>query len=123
MDTTPQTDRRSPAVVAQEFFDAMARRDIEAAMDLVSDDIVEDLAGVGVISGLTEERALLTAFFGSFPDMQTEVIRGTAQGRVVAVEWRRRGTFTGTPWQGLPASGRPFDLRGAAFIEVDDGFI
>jgi steroid delta-isomerase-like uncharacterized protein len=123
MNTIPETDRRAPVVVVAEFFDAMARRDIEAAMDLVSDDIVEDLAGVGVISGLAEERAFLTAFFGSFPDMQTEVVRVTAQGRVVAVEWRRRGTFTGTPWQGLPASGRPFDLRGAAFAEVDDGLI
>jgi steroid delta-isomerase-like uncharacterized protein len=123
MNTTPQTDRRSPAVVVGEFFDAMARRDIDAAMDLVSDDIVEDLAGVGVITGLTEERAFLTAFFGSFPDMKTEVIRVTADGRVVAVEWRRRGTFSGSPWQGLPASGRSFDLRGAAFVEVDDGLI
>jgi steroid delta-isomerase-like uncharacterized protein len=123
MNTTPQTDARTPAIVVAEFFDAMARRDIEAAMDLVSDDIVEDLAGVGVITGLAEERAFLTAFFGSFPDMQTEVVRVTADGRVVAVEWRRRGTFSGSPWQGLPASGRSFDLRGAAFVEVDDGLI
>jgi steroid delta-isomerase-like uncharacterized protein len=123
MNTIPQTDRRTPAVVAGEFFDAHARRDVDAAMDLVSDDIVENLAGVGVITGPAEERAFLTAFFGSFPDMQTEVTRVTVDGRVVAVEWRRRGTFTGSPWQGLPASGRPFDLRGAAFVEVDDGLI
>jgi steroid delta-isomerase-like uncharacterized protein len=84
---------------------------------------VEDLAGVGVITGLTEERAFLTAFFGSFPDMETEVVRVTVDGRVVGVEWRRRGTFTGSPWQGLPASGRSFDLRGAAFVEVDDGLV
>jgi steroid delta-isomerase-like uncharacterized protein len=123
MNTIPETGRRDPAVVVGEFFDAMGRRDIEATMDLVSDDIVEDLAGVGVINGVAEERAFLTAFFGSFPDMQTEVRRVTAQGRVVAVEWRRHGTFTGSPWQGLPASGRPFDLRGAAFMEVDDGLV
>ena len=123
MNTIPETDRRSPAVVVGEFFDAMARRDIEAAMRMVSDDIVEDLAGVGTISGLVEERAFLTAFYGSFPDMQTDVVRVTAQGPVVAVEWRRRGTFTGSPWQGLPASGRRFDLRGAAFLEVDNGLV
>jgi steroid delta-isomerase-like uncharacterized protein len=123
MNTVPETDRHAPAVVVGEFFDAMARRDIDAAMGLVSGDIVEDLAGVGVISGLAQERAFLTAFFGSFPDMQTEVVRVTVDGRVVGVEWRRHGTFTGTPWQGLPASGRRFDLRGAAFIEVDDGLV
>jgi steroid delta-isomerase-like uncharacterized protein len=106
--------------VATEFFDAFGRRDVDALMQIVSDDIVEDLPGVGIVSGLDEERAFLTGLFGSFPDLTTEVTRITIDGRVAAIEWKRRGTFTGAPWQGLPASGRAFESTGAAFVEVVD---
>lgn len=117
------TDNRSPEVVVADFFEAMAHRDVEALMQMVSDDIVEDLPGVGVVTGVVEERAFLTALFASFPDLTTEVTRVTAAGRVVAVEWRRRATFTGRPWQGLPASGKSFESSGAAFVEVDGGLV
>jgi steroid delta-isomerase-like uncharacterized protein len=120
-DTIPNTDDRPAEDVVADFWEAMRRRDVEAVMRLVSDDIVEILPGVGVINGPAEERAFLTAFFASFPDMRSDVTRVTAAGRVVAAEWRRRGTFTGSPWQGLPASGKPFDVLGAAFFEVDNG--
>jgi steroid delta-isomerase-like uncharacterized protein len=107
--------------VATEFFEAFGRRDVDALMQIVSEDIVEDLPGVGIVSGLEEERAFLTGLFGSFPDLTTEVTRITIDGRVAAIEWKRWGTFTGAPWQGLPASGRAFESSGATFVEVDDG--
>jgi steroid delta-isomerase-like uncharacterized protein len=111
----------SPAAesVARDFFDAFDRKDVERVMSLVSDDIVEDVPGVGIIEGAEEERAFLNSLFSSFPDMATEMTRVTAAGNVVAIEWSRRGTFTGAPWQGLPASGRSFSTRGAAFLEVN----
>jgi steroid delta-isomerase-like uncharacterized protein len=113
------TTAAPPAELATRFFDAFARRDVDAMMSMVSEDITEDLAGIGVINGIEEDRAFLTALFESFPDLETEVTRTVAAGNVVAVEWRRRGTFTGRPWQGLPASGRPFAFRGCALVEVD----
>jgi steroid delta-isomerase-like uncharacterized protein len=107
--------------IATEFFDAFGRRDADALMEMVSPDIVEDLPGVGVISGLEQERAFLTGLFASFPDLATEVTRITIDGRVAAIEWRRTGTFSGAPWQGLPATGRAFESVDAAFVEIDDG--
>jgi len=109
----------TPREIAADFFAALERRDLETLTSLVSDDIVEDVAGVGVITGRAAQRALLTAMFDSFPDLATEVTRIVGDGQVVAVEWRRRGTFSGLPWQGLPASGRPFAFRGVAIVEVD----
>ena len=113
------TTAAPPEQLAARFFAAFGRRDVDAMMSLVSDDITEDLAGIAVINGIEEDRAFLTALFESFPDLETQVTRTVAAGNVVAVEWRRRGTFTGRPWQGLPASGRPFDMRGCALVEVD----
>jgi len=111
----------SPAAesVARDFFDAFNRKDVERVMRLVSDDIVEDLPGIGIVEGTEQERAMLNALFSSFPDMATEVTRVTVAGNVVALEWSRRGTFSGAPWQGLPANGRPYNIRGAAFLEVN----
>jgi len=110
---------RPPNDVVARFFEAFARRDVDTMMEVVSDDIVEDLAGVGVVTGADEDRAFLTALFESFPDLASEVTRVVGAGNLVAVEWRRRGTFTGRPWRGLPASDRPFDFRGVALVEVD----
>ena len=119
--TTSSSENRSAEAVVADWFDAFARRDVEALMQLASDDILEELPGVGVINGLVEERAFLSGLFASFPDLETEVKRVTAGGRVVAVEWVRRGAFTGSPWQGLPPTGKSFESTGAAFMEVDAG--
>jgi hypothetical protein len=45
-------------------------------------------------------------------------------GDRACVRWRLRGTFTGEPFQGILATGRPIDIRGAdATIHVKDGLI
>jgi steroid delta-isomerase-like uncharacterized protein len=116
-------DGRSPEAVVTAFFDAFGRHDVEAIIALLSDDIVEDLPGVGPLEGIESERAFLTGLFAAFPDMVVEVTRVMAASRIVAVEWVRRGSFTGQPFQGLPASGKAFVSRAAGFFEVDDGRI
>jgi steroid delta-isomerase-like uncharacterized protein len=110
----------TPEQVVSSFYDAYARRDIEAMMSHVSDDIVEDLSGIGLVTGAEQEREFLTGVLAAFPDLATEVTRMLACGDVVAAEWRRHGTFSGAPWRGLPASGKPFAFRGGAFLEVHD---
>jgi steroid delta-isomerase-like uncharacterized protein len=87
-------------------------------MSLVSHDVVEDLSGIGLVEGAGAEREFLTGLLGSFPDLTTDVSRVVASGDVVAVEWRRTGTLSGSSWRGLPADGQPFVLRGGAFLEV-----
>jgi steroid delta-isomerase-like uncharacterized protein len=119
--TTSSSENRSAEAVVADWFEAFARRDIEALMQLASPGIVEELPGVGVISGEAEERAFLTGLFESFPDLDTQVKRVTAGGRVVAVEWERRGSFSGSPWQGLSPTGKSFESSGAAFMTVDQG--
>ena len=123
MSASSISENRSAEAVVADWFDAFARRDVEALMALASDNIVEELPGVGVISGLEQERAFLSGLFASFPDLETEVKRVTAGGNVVAVEWVRRGAFTGSSWQGMPATGKSFETTGAAFMEVKDGHV
>jgi steroid delta-isomerase-like uncharacterized protein len=113
----------TPEQVVRDFYAAYGRRDVEAMMSLVSDDIVEDLSGIGLVTGAQDEREFLSGLLAAFPDLVTEVTRVIAVGDLVAVEWHRSGTFSGTPWRGLPASGKPFVLRGGAFLVVSDNKI
>ena len=113
----------SPEQVVRDFYAAYARRDIDEMMSHVSDGIVEDLSGVGLVTGAQQEREFLAGVIASFPDLVTELTGVLACGDVVAVEWRRAGTISGAPWTGLPASGKPFALRGGAFLEVSENKI
>jgi steroid delta-isomerase-like uncharacterized protein len=113
----------TPEEVVRDFYAAYGRRDVDAMMSLVSEDVVEDLSGIGVVAGADQEREFLAGLIAAFPDLVTEVTRVVAYGDVVAVEWRRSGTFSGTSWRGLLPNGKPFVLRGGAFLEVRDNKI
>jgi hypothetical protein len=41
----------------------------------------------------------------------------------VAVKWQARATFMGAPFQGIRPTGRPVQLRGLDFFEIEDGLI
>jgi steroid delta-isomerase-like uncharacterized protein len=117
------TSGRPAEEVVADFFDAFGRHDVEAITALLCDDVIEDLPGVGAVEGINDEREFLIGLFAAFPDLRVEVTRLMAVGNVVAVAWTRRGSFTGQPFQGLPASGKTFVSRAAAFVEVRDGRI
>ena len=39
------------------------------------------------------------------------------------IRHRLSGTFTGSPWAGVEANGREFDLEVVLFLRLEDGFI
>ena len=63
----------SPEQVVRDFYAAYARRDIDEMMSHVSDGIVEDLSGVGLVTGAQQEREFLAGVIASFPDLVTEL--------------------------------------------------
>lgn len=58
----------------------------------------------------------------AFPDMKTTIEKLVAEGELVTVLWRARGTNTGAGF-GLPATGKPIELRGITIWRVVDGKI
>lgn len=118
--------RRSPKVkavvdVAESYFAAVAARDADAMADHWHPDGVEDITPLGVFRGPAGVRALFSELFAAIPDFAMTVERITADDRVAAVQWRAEGHFTGGPFQGLEATGRRVELRGADCLEVEDG--
>src|SRR5688572_22665926 len=102
------TKRKALENHARSYFDAVGRR-------------VVDLVPIGILRGQDEIGAFFREMFAAFPDAETTVTRVAAGQNEVAVEWRMTATFTGTPFQGIEATGRPVELRGVDMIEIADG--
>jgi steroid delta-isomerase-like uncharacterized protein len=66
-------------------------------------------------------RAFFADLFAAFPDFDIEVVHLVGDESSAVIQWRARGTFTGSPFQGVHATGRAVDLRGCDVMEFDDG--
>lgn len=58
----------------------------------------------------------------AIPDLKINVTNRVAHGAQVMVEWTATGTHTGD-FPGLPASGRPFSIRGVTVVVRHEGKI
>jgi steroid delta-isomerase-like uncharacterized protein len=108
---------------ARSYVEAIGRRDVHALGEHWSEDGVEDLVPIGILRGREEVRDFFRGVFAAMPDAQTRLVRVLPGESSAAVEWRMTGTFTGEPFQGIEATGRPIDVRGLDFIEIEDGSI
>jgi predicted ester cyclase len=68
-------------------------------------------------------REYFGGLFAAAPDFEYKVLETVAEGDRVAVRWRAGGTFTGTPFQGLRATGGRIRVEGVDLVRVEDGLI
>jgi len=115
------TKRKALENHARSYFDALGRRDVDGMLEHWTEDGVVDLVPVGILRGQDEIAAFFRERFAAFPDAETTVTRLAAGQNEVAVEWRMTATFTGAPFQGVEATGRPLELRGVDMIEIAEG--
>ena len=115
------TKRKANENHARSYFEALSRRDADGMLEHWSDDGVVDLAPLGILRGRAQIGAFFRELFAAFPDLETTVTRVAAGQNEVAVEWRMSATFSGEPFQGVEATGRPIELRGIDLIEIEDG--
>ena len=113
----------SPAEVAREVFDAVAARDPDGIVAYGAPDYVDDFVAVGEFRGRSAIREFFRELFGAVPDLETTVVRIVADQAGAAVQWRATGTFTGSAFQGVRATGRRIDLRGVDVMDIEDGAI
>jgi len=125
--TKPQrtriTKRKALENHARSYFDAIARRDVDAMMEHWKEDGVVDLVPIGILRGVDEISAFFREMFAAFPDSEMTVARLAAGQNEVAIEWRMSANFTGGSFQGIEPTGRPVELRGVDIMEIADGEI
>jgi uncharacterized protein (TIGR02246 family) len=87
----------SPMTVVDDYFAALARRDVEAMAELWAPDGDEHIAGQVDAVGPGGVREYFTDFFAAYPDFAVEVQSVVAEGERAAVHWTASGTQLGSP--------------------------
>jgi hydroxyacylglutathione hydrolase len=108
--------------VVSEYFDALARRDVEAMAALWAPDGHEHIAGQVDTVGPNGVRAYFSELFAAFPDFALTVRTTVAQDDKVAVHWTATATMTGPLW-GLEPTGAHVEIEGIDLLHVADGAI
>jgi steroid delta-isomerase-like uncharacterized protein len=117
------TKRKAVEEHARSYFDAISRRDTAGMVEHWREDGIDDMVPAEVLRGRREIARFFGELFAAVPDVELTVTRLVAGERQAAVEWRMGGHFTGTPFQGIEATGRAIEIRGLDLLEVEDGQI
>lgn len=112
------------AGVARAYFEAIARRDLDAM------EAFYEKGGTGEIHGLVElqvpgtYRTWFGTLFEAFPDFEFEILDVMSAGEKAAVRWRARGAFTGSArFEGLDPNGAQIDVQGCDVLTIREGRI
>jgi len=110
--------------VAETYFGALARRDVDAAAACWAPDGIDNLIDWATVEGPAGVRAFFGELFGAVPDFAIEVDSMVAEDDRVAVRWHASGTFAGeSSFQGIAPTGGRVTATGLDLLEVRDGLI
>jgi predicted ester cyclase len=119
---TPGGDGSGPEAVARAYFDAVAKRDVEAMAACWEPGSLDVLHGVADLRVPEDLRTWFGALFAAFPDWRFEVLDVLAAGEKAAVHWRATGTFDGSgSFEGLLPNGRRVEVQGCDVLTVREG--
>ena len=116
-------DPAETARVAEAYFDALVRHDIDEALTLWKPGGRENVRGQVDTTAPEGVREFLTGIFAPFPDFAFNVLETTVQDDRAAVRWIAHGTFTGAPFQGVEPTGAKLEIEGVDVLIVRDGLI
>ena len=110
--------------VVSTYFDALARRDLEAMAACWAPDGEEHIAGQVDAVGPDGVRAYFGEIFSAFPDFALTVRQTVAEGDRVAVHWSATGTFAGpAAYQGIGPPARGSSSRASTCCASQTGQI
>lgn len=113
----------TPAEVARHIFDALSKRDLDAALALVAQDSIDDFVAIGEVRGRVAIRSFFGELLAAFPDFEITVVRIVADDEAAVVQWHAAGNFSGGPFQGIEPTGRHVEIRGVDVMEIADGLV
>jgi steroid delta-isomerase-like uncharacterized protein len=111
----------TPTQLIRSIFERLNERDADSLSPFGAEDLVEVWPVVGRLTGRQAVRDHFAGIFAAMPDFHIDIERMAADGDTVFVHWHLTGTFTGAPFLGIEATGRPVDLRGTDCFTVRDG--
>ncbi|MGH2835885.1 MAG: ester cyclase [Solirubrobacteraceae bacterium] len=111
----------SSSVIARRYFDALSKRDVDAAVACWKPGGRERLIGQDELIAPDGVREYFMGLFAAFPDFRFELIDTTTQRQRCSVRWSATATFTGPGrFQGFAPNGERIAIEGCDVIEVVD---
>jgi steroid delta-isomerase-like uncharacterized protein len=111
------------AEVVRAWFQAENARDWERQVELLAPDAQVTIAARSLVNAHPRAaQAAAKRYAAAFPDAHVDIENVVTDPPFVVVEWRERGTNTGT-YAGKPGTGREFERTGMALAEVRNGRI
>jgi len=115
------TETVSPTQLIRSIFERLNELDADSLLAIGAEDPVEVWPVIGRLTGRQAVRDHFAGIFAAMPDFHIDIERLAADGDTVFVHWHLTGTFTGAPFLGIEATGRPIDLRGTDCFTLRDG--
>lgn len=116
--------RNSTEVLIHAYYNSFNRKDLDAFLDVLSDDIAHDINQGGREIGKPAFRAFLERMNRCYDEQIVDVaVMSNGDGSRAAAEFTVLGAYIGTD-EGLPpARGQRYRLRAGAFFELQRGRI
>ncbi len=112
------------ASVARAYFEAIAKRDLEAMVACWAPGGIADIQGIAKLRIPGGYREWFGNLFSAFPDFRFEILDLIGEGELAAVRWRATGTFNGqVRFRGLEPNGARIDLSGCDMLTIRGGKI
>lgn len=106
-----------------EWLASWSAHDIGRLQALFADVMEHEDLPVGAVNRSKDDlRAFAEGWFAVSPDIRFEPALTVVTGSRAVVEWIARGTQVGD-LPGMPATGKPWEVRGVSVIELDGGKI
>lgn len=113
---------KDTATTARRYFDALAARDLDAAVACWAPDGLDHMIGLTELAGPEAVRGFFSELFAAFPDFGFEVVEQVTEGDRSAVRWRAAATFAGPgSWQGIAPTGTRIEMHGCDVCTIRDG--
>jgi steroid delta-isomerase-like uncharacterized protein len=107
--------------IADQWATAWSSHDVEKVLRLFTDDcLYEDVPTATVNAGKDALRDFAEFFFTVAPDLKIELSSRLETDRRAVCEWKMSGTQQGDI-PNLPATHKPFSIRGASILELQEG--
>jgi steroid delta-isomerase-like uncharacterized protein len=116
--------KASAKQVATAYFDAIAKRDLDAMADCWEPGSVDHLYGMADLRVPQDLKNWFGNLFAAIPDFSMSVADMVAYGEKAAVRWTATGTFTGPArFEGLAPTGASVAMEGLDLLTIRDGKI
>jgi glyoxylase-like metal-dependent hydrolase (beta-lactamase superfamily II)/predicted ester cyclase len=109
--------------VAHAYFEAIGKRDLDAAVALWKPGGRENVRGQVDTTAPEGVREFLGGMLAALPDAHVEVVSQTTEDDRSIVQWQATGTFAGAPLNGIEPTGARITLEGCDVITVREGKI